>query len=148
MELSLTLRSGHFGRTTLARRGPWIDPGCCSWRSSMVDDTSVSTRPLSDSPTDCFRVPTAQRSHGSSGDCGGLSGCTVLLLQLVYHSHRYCAPAERRTNVVCRFPPPLHLTLHFCTFVVFERRRHCCPLMPGCPTDFGLQCCAQASHAA
>ena len=46
------------------------------------------------------------------------------------------------------FRPPLYVILHFGTFVVFERRRHCCPLMPGCPTDFGLQCCAQASHAA
>ena len=86
------------------RRGAWIDLGCWRWDPGMVDDTSVSARPLSDSPTDCFRVPTAQRSHGSSGDCGGLSGCTGPLLQLVYHSHRYCAPSKRRTNFVCRFP--------------------------------------------
>ena len=47
---SLTLRSGHSGRrTTLVRRGPWTDPGCCRWGSGMVADSSVCARPLSDS---------------------------------------------------------------------------------------------------
>ena len=83
-------------------------------------DTSVSARPLSDGPADCFVAPRAQRSHGSSGDCGGLFGGAHPLLRRVQPVHRYAAPRQHRESFVCR--PPHHISPPrlMCRFVRFN----------------------------
>ena len=125
-----------------------MDFACWMRGYGILADTSVGVRPLCDGPADCFVAPRAQRSHGSSGDCGGLFGGAHPLLRSEGRRDRYDAPPQRRESFVCRFPLPRCLNRNSLTFVGFECHRGCCPLLSDRPTDTGLQCCAEVLRSA
>jgi len=83
--------------------------------SNMAPEGLLRSSPRTAAPRDYFSAPRAQRTHGASGDCNGLSDCVWPLLRPGYLSHRYCALARRRASLVCRSPDedmPHHTWAH------------------------------------
>ena len=100
---SLTLRSGHSGRTTL--KG-FLDRPRLLQAGLMHGFRQLCTGSASPSPngrTDHLCVPTAQRTPTRAGGYRWRLGAAAPLPRPEYLSHRYCAPAKHRANVVCRF---------------------------------------------